>query len=298
MYSSPRLEYRFMVEIASPAPAVEPELVSALVAAQQMPVTQSSNGICYAASGPAVLVEGTMTAADLERLVGAVPSTMAAALARRAYYFVPLALGEGEEVQIASASTTELAERAACHRNAKLANAEVTFLSTRLMHDRFAMAFEFFINIGHHFVEAAGVPESFQELVLSQARAEVRGETSQDAWEGRRRAFPKAGSEEARVEARSDANPGDKTDAKAGEGDRAGEDEQAKHTYLATAFADALAIYMLSLTVDFDYADLREREYPLLASPALAERLRMVASLLPPNTGYEFEIRYRRRSDR
>lgn len=277
-----------MVEIASPAPAIEPELVSALVAAQQMPVTQSSNGICYAVSGPAVLVEGSMTTADLERLVGAVPSTMTAALVRRAYYFVPLALGEGDEVQIASASTTELAERAACHRNAKLANAEVTFLSTRLMHDRFAMAFEFFINIGHHFVEAAGVPESFQDLVLSQARTEVRGETSQDAWEGRRRAFQKVVSEDSRIEAKGNV----KGDAKTSE------DEQAKNTYLTTAFADALAIYMLSLTVDFDYADLREREYPLLASPALAERLRMVASLLPPNAGYEFEIRYRRRSDR
>jgi hypothetical protein len=40
---------------------------------------------------------------------------------------------------------------------------------------------------------------------------------------------------------------------------------------------------------------LREREYPLLAAPALAERLRHVAEMFPPNAGYEFEIRYRRR---
>jgi len=53
---------------------------------------------------------------------------------------------------------------------------------------------------------------------------------------------------------------------------------------------------MLSLTLDFDYADLREREYPLLAPAALAERLRHVAELFPPNAGYEFEIRYRRRT--
>jgi hypothetical protein len=52
---------------------------------------------------------------------------------------------------------------------------------------------------------------------------------------------------------------------------------------------------MLSLAVDFDYHDLREREYPLLAAPALAERLRAVAALFPPNAGYEFQIHYRRK---
>jgi hypothetical protein len=46
--------------------------------------------------------------------------------------------------------------------------------------------------------------------------------------------------------------------------------------------------------VDFDYADLREREYPLLAPQALAERLRAVAALFPANAGYEFQVLYRR----
>ena len=50
---------------------------------------------------------------------------------------------------------------------------------------------------------------------------------------------------------------------------------------------------MLSLTLDFNYTDLREREYPLLAAPALAERLRHVAALFPPNPGYDFHISYR-----
>jgi hypothetical protein len=50
---------------------------------------------------------------------------------------------------------------------------------------------------------------------------------------------------------------------------------------------------MLSLTLDFNYTDLREREYPLLAAPALAERLRNIAGLFPPNKGYEFQISYR-----
>jgi hypothetical protein len=52
---------------------------------------------------------------------------------------------------------------------------------------------------------------------------------------------------------------------------------------------------MLSLAMDLDYADLREREYPLLAAPALADRLRLTAQLFPPAPGYEFSIRYRRR---
>ena len=72
-------------------------------------------------------------------------------------------------------------------------------------------------------------------------------------------------------------------------------DEKAKSAYLEAAFSDALAIYMLALTIDFDYTELREREYPLLAAPALAERLRHVAGFFPANPGYEFEIRYRRR---
>jgi len=44
-----------------------------------------------------------------------------------------------------------------------------------------------------------------------------------------------------------------------------------------------------------DYFELREREYPLLAPTALAERLRAVAELFPPNPGFEFAIYYRRR---
>jgi hypothetical protein len=119
-------------------------------------------------------------------------------------------------------------------------------------------------------VDAAGVPESFGALVWSQAEAQVRGETSQDAWETRRRA--------------QDTRNGQKTI-----------DERARNSYFESAFSDALAIYMLSLAVDFDYHDLREREYPLLAAPALAERLRAVAALFPPNAGYEFQILYRRK---
>ena len=74
--------------------------------------------------------------------------------------------------------------------------------------------------------------------------------------------------------------------------------EKEKAMFLETAFSDAVAIYLLSLALDFDYSELRERDYPLLApgALALADRLRLVAELYPPNAGYEFSLRYRRRA--
>jgi hypothetical protein len=247
------------------ASSAQLELWHAEKVATQAEVAAAPNGIRYAAWG-----ETRISDADLERLVGAVPATLAPALSRRAYYFVPLAIADTGETMIAPGYTVELGDRAVCHRNASFGATEAVFLSTRLVEDRFGLAFEFFINVAHNFVEAAGVPESFGALTWSQAQAQVRGETSQDAWETRRRA------QDTRSNGRA-------------------VDERARNLYIESAFSDALAIYMLSLAVDFDYHDLREREYPLLAAPALAERLRAVAALFPPNSGYEFQIHYRRK---
>ena len=233
--------------------------------ATQSPVGEAPNGIHFAAWG-----ETRITDADLERLVGAVPAALAPALSRRAYYFVPLAIADTGETMIAPGYSVDLGDRAICHRNASFGNTEAVFISTRLVEDRFGLAFEFFINVAHNFVESAGVPESFATLAWTQAEASVRGETSQDAWETRRRA--------------QDSRTSPK-----------GLDERSRSGYFEAAFSDALAIYMLSLAVDFDYHDLREREYPLLAAPALAERLRHVATLFPPNAGYEFQVLYRRK---
>lgn len=231
--------------------------------AQEAAVREADNGLCYASFG-----QTNLAAEDLERIVRAVPSAVAGALRQRAWYFVPLAIADDDSTSVAPDYSVELGDRATCHRNVSFGSSECIFISTRLMQDRFALAFEFLINVGHQFVNAVGVPQSFSELVWSQAAADVRGETSHDAWDYRRKALERG---------------------------RPDEDEKAKSAYFETAFADALAIYMLSLTVDFDHADLREREYPLLAPAALAERLRHVAELFPPNHGYEFEIRYRRR---
>jgi hypothetical protein len=236
-------------------------------------VLQAANGIHYAAWG-----ETRITDSDLEKLVGAVPAPLSAALAHRTYYFVPLAIADTGEVMIAPGYTVDLGDRAICHRNTSFGSTEAVFLSTRLVEDRFGLAFEFFINVAHNFVEAAGVPESFSALAWSQAEAQVRGETSQDAWETRRRAQDNR-LNESRTQ---------------GSGPR-GVDERSRNTYYESAFSDSLAVYMLSLAVDFDYHDLRERDYPLLAAPALAERLRHVASLFPPNAGYDFQILYRRK---
>jgi hypothetical protein len=242
------------------------ELLPASQVAQQSAVQQAANGVCYAMYG-----DTHLTPQELERIVQAVPATIAKALGTRAYYFVPLTLGEQEETMVAPTYSVDLGDRAICHRNVKFSGAEAVFISTRLMQDRFALAFEFFINAGHHFVEAAGVPDSFSELVWAQAVADVRGETSQDAWESRRRAV----------------------DRSRGEGHV---DEKAKNSFFESAFSDSIAVYMLSLTLDFDYSDLREREYPLLAAPALAERLRHISGLFPANAGYEFQVLYRRRN--
>jgi len=52
---------------------------------------------------------------------------------------------------------------------------------------------------------------------------------------------------------------------------------------------------MLSLFLDVDYQDLRERDYPLLAPDALGDRLRKISELFPPNPGFEFLVHRRRR---
>ncbi len=225
------------------------------------PVQQASNGVCYAAFG-----DMRLGANDIERMVATVPRVIAAALERKAYYFVPLTVGSGDETLIADRYDVGLSENAVCHRNLSLGNAQCVFISTRLMDDRFSIAFEFYINVGHAFVETAGVAQSFAGLVWKQAEDRVRGETGLDAYELRKVAT------------------GGGPDA-----------EKAKAEYLEAAFADAVAIYMLATYIDVDYHDLREREYPLLAPAALAERLRKVSELFPANPGFEFAVYYKRR---
>ena len=275
--------------------AAQMELLTASQVAEQTPVRQAENRLSYG-----IFADTHVTAQELELIIQAVPATLAAALGKHTYYFVPLTIGETEETMVAPGYTVDLGDRAMCHRNVQLKGSDCIFISTRLMQDRFALAFEFFINVGHHFVEAAGVPQSFCDLAWSQAVADVRGETSQDSFESRRRALDR-GLDRGRHDSPPPARGGDRAFFR-GESqgnavlEKARIDERAKTSFFESAFSDALAIYMLSLTLDFNYSDLREREYPLLAAPALAERLRHVAALFPPNPSYDFQISYRQKS--
>lgn len=228
---------------------------------REAPVSQAANGICYAVSG-----EMSISPADTERMISAVPKAVAAALDRKAYYFVPLTVNQGDQTVIADRYDVALSDNAVCHRNLDLGGSQCVFISTRLMDDKFSIAFEFYINVGHAFVERAGVSQDFAALVWKQAEAKVRGETSLDAWESRKLAT------------------GHGSDA-----------EKHRNEYFAAAFADAISIYLLALFLDVDFQDLRERDYPLLAPAALAERLRKIAELFPANPGFEFAIYYRRR---
>jgi hypothetical protein len=202
----------------------------------------------------------------MERMIAAVPAKAAAALKRKAYYFVPLTVSQGEDVVIADRYDVALSDNAVCHRNFNLGDSQCVFISTRLMDDKFSVAFEFYINVGHALVEAAGVSQEFSDLTWKQVEAGTRGETSLDAWESRKLAT--AGGPDA---------------------------ERYKNEYFEATFADTISIYLLSLYLDVDYYDLRERDYPLLAPSALAERLRKVAELFPPNAGFDFAVLYKRR---
>ena len=147
------------------AESVQTGLVKAIQVAREAAMQRAPNGVRYAAYG-----DTSITAPDLARMVQAVPVTIAGALARKAYYFVPLAMsnskidlqGENrndlnpETTMIASAYTAELGDQAICHRNVTLDDHDGVFISTRLLSDRFALAFEFFINIGHAFVDQIG----------------------------------------------------------------------------------------------------------------------------------------------
>src|ERR1700730_6232536 len=226
------------------------------------PISQASNRIYYSLAG-----ENAVSSIDLERIFAVVPAKVARALERKAYYFVPLTVSHGEETLIADRYDVTLSDNAVCHRNLNLGDSQCVFISTRLMDDKFSVAFEFYINVGHALVERVGVSNDFSELAWKQVEAGIRGETSLDAWEARKLAT------------------GDGPDA-----------ERYKNEYFEATFSDTISIYLLSLYLDVDYYDLRERDYPLLAPTALAERLRKVAEMFPPNPGFDFAILYKRRA--
>ena len=280
--------------MATPA---QRDLLPASEAVRAATVARARNTLRYGVFG-----ELETTGDTIQRIVEAVPHAVAAAIPSSAFVFVPLAIGEtahARDTEIARVHSAELADRATCHRTVPVDGSSYTIISTRLMQDRFALAFELFINVGHQFVDTlaetgAALPARFNALLWQQALAEVRGETSQDAYESRKRAV-----ELSRADPGADPAGAALTDgafaAPSAEPPLSKAAQEQQNRFFAAALADTLAIYMLSLAIDLDYADLREREYPLLAAPALADRLRLIADLYPPPPGYEFAVKYRRR---
>ncbi len=280
------------------AELLQADLLPAETAAGQLRHAKASSGIRYAMLG--ALAAKHTSPAEIARLTGAVPASIAASLKEVTYAFVPLALsaarlngddaaeaafGSNDRTFVATVATPALVDKAICHRNSTIDGAEFVFLSAELHNDSFALAFEFFINVAHDLVDLAGVPASFGTLLAEQVAAGVKGETSMDAWEHRSHGFgapPEAAARTRSAAATRTAGP--PPDA-----------AKARAEYGSAAFSDAVAVYLLALYLDFDYADLREREYPLLAPAALAARLRAIHALFPPNEGYPFQILYRRR---
>src|SRR6266853_976283 len=156
-----------MSQVAPPITRAPAEVV------RQTPVSQAPNGICYAVSGEMTVAEN-----DVQRMVAAVPDAAAAALKRKAYYFVPLTVNQGDETVIADRYDVALSDNAVCHRNLDLGDSQCVFISTRLMDDKFSVAFEFYINVGHAVVERAGVSQDFADLAWMQVDAGARGQPS------------------------------------------------------------------------------------------------------------------------
>jgi hypothetical protein len=291
------------------AESLQNGLVLATQVARDTPVRRSANGLSFATFG-----ETGVTDLDLDRMLEAVPAPIVTALKSNTYYFVPLALREKPEALevkarrteavVANEWTDEFSDSAICHRNVELGSGHRgVFISTRLMGDRFALSFEFFINVAHAFVDETGVPEQFSSLVWQQAVENVRGETSFDAWESRHLALGRnpdsATDSAARTSSRRPQRSSRAFTAAAESTQTSSEpaiDKKEQKIFFESSFADSVAIYLLSLALDFDYSELREREYPLLAPNALAARLGLVSELYPPNSGYDFAVKYRRRA--
>src|SRR6202047_3983349 len=92
------------------------------------PVSQAPSGVCYAVAG-----ETSISSFDLERMIAAVPTKIASALKRKAYYFVPLTVTQGEEILIADRYDVALSDNAVCHRNLNLGDSQCVFLSSGML---------------------------------------------------------------------------------------------------------------------------------------------------------------------
>src|SRR5438270_12599134 len=103
----------------------QPPTRAAAEVIRSTPVSQALNGICYATLG-----ETGLAASELERMISAVPQAISSALNKKAYYFVPLTVSEGEETLIAERYDVGLSDKAVCHRNFGPGDSQCIFIST------------------------------------------------------------------------------------------------------------------------------------------------------------------------
>ena len=79
------------------------EVKPAMEVARVVPLVQASNGIHYGSFG-----ETQLAAADLQRMVEAMPTTIAGALHHKRYYFVPLTLSEPLDTELNESTFFEI----------------------------------------------------------------------------------------------------------------------------------------------------------------------------------------------
>ncbi len=245
---------------------------------QESPLRESPNGVRFAQFG-----ETNLVLADLERLVQAVPNSIASVLIDRAFYFVPLALAERSgdlpkgvsepsETLIAAAFSPEWSELAVCHRDVRLGSREGIFISTRLLGEPLRPR----LRVLH---QRRPRLRRYRRHSRALLRAGLGAGARRRPWRNQPRclgqphrrapppARPKARCRSTRRPSRSTSRPPSPTPSPS-------TSSRSPSTSTTPNYASA--------------------EYPLLAPQPLAERLRLVARLFPPNSGYEFAIRYRR----
>lgn len=244
-------------------------------------VQTAENGLMYAVI-PEVAANGNggngeTSDRSLAHLVAAVPRTLVPRLGRSVCYFVPWLMKQRKTVAIAQQPAGEGETRKElCHHLDVKPSGNLLLISLRFYeHDSYGLAMEFFDKIAYlAALEPAPPPagnggDEFEALLRRQLETKP-GELTPEAWEWR------TGLNEAAPAAEAEA----------------------WLNYRRAAETDALGLYMAALHTDVFYEDLfePEAEFPALDAELVAERVRVLERLYPPNRGFSLQIvRPRRR---
>jgi hypothetical protein len=132
--------------------------------------------------------------------------------------------------------------------------------------DNYGLGMEFFDKVAYVASLERAQRNDFYQLLEQQLKMEKAGELTPEAWEWRSEV--------------------------AGKRDRGEQDEEAEANYYRAAETDSLGIYMASLFTDIFYEDLfDERDsFPALPADMLAERVRTLERMFPPNRGFSLQL--------